>query len=70
MPAARRPLIAACAAAVLLLPTLASAQAPDQLPRQFPEQASRGVPRVTAPPEIQLDGKGVQRDFRFASPSN
>lgn len=54
---ARRKLIAACATALVLLPALASAQAPDQLLRQFPEQARRGLLRVTAPPEIQLDGK-------------
>lgn len=53
----RRTLMAACAAALVLLPALVSAQAPDQLLRQFPEQARRGVLRVTAPPEIQLDGK-------------
>ncbi len=54
----RHPLKAACAAALLLLPALAWAQhATDQLQRQFPEQARRGVLRVTAPPDIELDGK-------------
>ncbi|MEO0002982.1 MAG: hypothetical protein RLZZ22_674 [Pseudomonadota bacterium] len=54
----RHPLKAACAAALILLPALALAQnASDQLRRQFPEQARRGVLRVTAPPDILLDGK-------------
>ncbi len=62
----------ACGWALVLRPTLASAQVPDQLLRQFPEQTRCGVLRVTAQPEIQLDGKDVQRNFRFASatPSN
>lgn len=54
----RHPLKAACAAALLLLPALAWTQhATDQLQRQFPDQARRGVLRVTAPPDIELDGK-------------
>lgn len=54
----RHPLKAACAAALLLLPALALAQnATDQLQRQFPEQARRGVLRVTAPPDIELNGQ-------------
>ena len=53
----RYPLMAACAA-LTLLPALALAQnATDQLQRQFPDQARRGVLRVTAPPDILLDGK-------------
>ncbi len=49
---------AACAAALILLPALSWAQpATDQLQRQFPDQARRGVLRVTAPPDILLDGK-------------
>lgn len=53
----RHPLTAACAA-LILLPALAWAQnATDQLQRQFPDQARRGVLRVTAPPDILLDGK-------------
>jgi len=52
------PLKAACAAALILLPALVLAQpATDQLQRQFPDQARRGLLRVTAPPDIELDGK-------------
>jgi len=55
---ARRTLSATCAAALALLPLLTGAQvATDQFQRRFPEQARRGVLRVTAPPEILLDGK-------------
>lgn len=54
----RHPLKAACVAALILLPALALAQhAGDQLQRQFPDQARRGVLGVTAPPDIELDGK-------------
>ena len=46
----RYSLKAACAAALILLPALALAQnATDQLQRQFPDQARRGVLHVTAP---------------------
>ncbi len=55
---ARRTLSATCAAALALLPLLAGAQvATDQFQRRFPEQARRGVLRITTPPEILLDGK-------------
>ncbi len=54
----RYPLMAACAATLTLLPALALAQnTSDQLQRQFPEQARRGLLLVTAPPDIELDGK-------------
>ena len=54
----RYPLMAACAATLTLLPALTLAQnTSDQLQRQFPEQAHRGLLRVTAPPDIELDGK-------------
>ena len=54
----KHPLKAACAAALILLPALSWAQpATDQLQRQFPDQTRRGVLRVTAPPDILLDGK-------------
>ena len=59
-PARRRHALLAVGATALLalLPTLAPAQvATDQIQRQFPEHARRGVLRVVAPPEILLDGK-------------
>ena len=55
---ARRTLSATCAAALALLPLLAGAQvATDQFQRHFPEQARRGVLKITTPPDILLDGK-------------
>ncbi len=55
---ARQALGLGCAALLAVLPPLASAQlATDQLQRRFPEQARRGVLKVTTPPDILLDGK-------------
>ena len=55
----RRTLAGCCVLAALTpLPNLAQAQAPtDQVLRPFPQQARRGVLRVTNPPEILIDGK-------------
>ena len=55
----RQKLAGLCALTTLaLLPHPVQAQAPtDQILRPFPEQARRGILRVTNPPEILIDGK-------------
>ena len=50
--------LAAALTTLALLPHPAQAQAPtDQILRPFPEQARRGLLRVTNPPEILINGK-------------
>ena len=65
----KHPLKAACAAALILLPALSWAQpATDQLQRQFPDQARRGVLRVTAPPDISPGARIRSTDRRIVLP--